>query len=72
MRKVKFQNQERKERHEVLTLIGKCKYFWPSIFVVVKKHGDLTNVFHYLKTFHKKPRKVNRLYEKLSRGCRYE
>jgi len=38
----------------------------------MKKHGDFTNAFHYLKTFHKKPRKVNGPYEKLNRGSHYE
>jgi hypothetical protein len=27
-------------------------HHWPSIFAIVKKHGDLINVLHYLKTFH--------------------
>lgn len=43
-------------------------HHWLSIFAVVKKHGDLIKVLHYLKTFHKKPRKVNVPYEKLSKG----
>jgi hypothetical protein len=41
-------------------------------FFFGEKHGDLTNVFHYLKTFHKKLGKVNGPYENLSRGSRYE
>jgi hypothetical protein len=47
-------------------------HLWPSIFASVKKHGDLTTAFHYLKTFHRKPREVNGPYEKLSRGSLYE
>jgi hypothetical protein len=38
----------------------------------VKKHDDLTRVFHYLKTFHRKLGKVGVPYEKLSRGSLYE
>jgi hypothetical protein len=47
-------------------------HLWPSIFAIVKKHGDLTIALHYLKTFHRKPREVNGPYEKLSRGSLYE
>ncbi len=46
-------------------------YLWPSIFVV-KKHGDFTNVLHYLKTFHRKPGKVNGPYENLNGRSLYE
>lgn len=47
-------------------------HLWPSIFAIVKKHGDFTTALHYLKTFHRKPRKVNGPYEKLSKGSFYE
>ncbi len=47
-------------------------HLWPSIFVVVKKHGDFTNIFHYLKTFHRKPGKVSGPCENLSGGSLYE
>ncbi len=33
-------------------------HLWPSIFVVVNKHGDFTSALHYLKTFHRKLGKV--------------
>jgi hypothetical protein len=49
-----------------------ASHFWPSIFATVKKHGDFTSAFHYLKTFHRKPGKVSGPYEKLSRGSLYE
>lgn len=32
---------------------------WPLIQIVVGKHKNLTNVLHYLWTFHKKPRHHN-------------
>jgi hypothetical protein len=38
----------------------------------MKKHGHLTNAFHYLKTFHRKPREVSGPYEKLKKGSLYE
>jgi hypothetical protein len=38
----------------------------------MKKHGDFTSVFHYLKTFHRKLREVSSPYEKLSRRSLYE
>jgi hypothetical protein len=38
----------------------------------VKKHGDFIGVFHYLKTFHKKSRKVSGPYEELNRRSLYE
>ncbi len=42
-------------------------HLWPLILAIVKKHGDFIGAFHYLKTFHKKSRKVNGPYEKLNR-----
>jgi len=47
-------------------------HLWPSIFVAVKKCGDLTIALHYLKTFHRKPWKVSGPYEKLNRRFLYE
>jgi hypothetical protein len=38
----------------------------------VKKHSDLTNVLHDLKTFHRKLGEVSGPYEKLNRGSLYE
>jgi hypothetical protein len=38
----------------------------------MKKHCNLINAFPYLKTFHKKLRKVNGTYDKLSRGFLYK
>ncbi len=49
-----------------------ASHLWFSILANVKKHGDFIGVFHYLKTFHRKPRKVNGPYEKLSKGSLYE
>ncbi len=37
----------------------------------MKKHHNFINVLHYLKTFHKKPTKVNGPHDKLSRGSFY-
>jgi hypothetical protein len=59
-------NWQRQEINKVLTLIN-----LPPIFVVMKKHCDLTSVLHYLKTFHKKSRKVIGPYEKLNKGSFY-
>jgi hypothetical protein len=56
-------NWQRQERNKVFTLIS-----LPPIFVVMKKHGDLTCVLHYLKIFHKKSRKAIGPYEKLNKG----
>jgi hypothetical protein len=47
-------------------------HFWPLILATVKKHGDLTGALHYVKTFHRKPKKVSGPYEKLSKGYLYE
>jgi hypothetical protein len=41
-------------------------HLWPLILATMKKHGDFTSVFHYLKTFDKKLGKVSGPYEKLS------
>jgi hypothetical protein len=38
----------------------------------VKKHGDFTCAFHYLKAFHRKLGKVSGSYEKLSKWSLYE
>jgi hypothetical protein len=47
-------------------------HLWVSILVDVEKYGDFIGVFHYLKTFHRKPREVSGPYEKLSKGSLYE
>jgi hypothetical protein len=47
-------------------------HIWPSIFVTMKKHDDFIGVFCYLKTFHRKIRKVSGLYEKLRWGSIYK
>ncbi len=47
-------------------------HLWPLILVAVKKHGDLTSVLHYLKTFHNKIGEVSGPYENLSRKSLYE
>jgi hypothetical protein len=38
----------------------------------MNKHRNLINALHYLKTFHKKLRKINGTYDKLSRGSFYK
>jgi hypothetical protein len=38
----------------------------------MKKHGDATRTFHYLKTFNKTPRGNNGSYESLSKLSLYE
>jgi hypothetical protein len=38
----------------------------------MKKHRNLTNAFHYLKTFHKKLVEVNGTYDKLNRVFLYK
>jgi hypothetical protein len=38
----------------------------------VKKHSDLTNALHDLKTFHRKLGEISGPYEKLNRGSLYE
>jgi hypothetical protein len=38
----------------------------------MKKHRNLINAFHYLKTFHKKLGEVNGTYDKLNKGSLYK
>jgi hypothetical protein len=47
-------------------------HLWPLILVIVKKHGDLRSVLHYLKTFDRKLEEVCGPYEKLSIRSLYE
>jgi hypothetical protein len=47
-------------------------HLWPPIFAVTKKHCNLINAFHSLKTFHKKLGEVNGTYDKLNRGSLYK
>jgi hypothetical protein len=69
-----YENSKSAKRRKTLSIYTNrfAPHHWPSIFTVVKKHGDLINALHYLKTFHRKPRKVNGPYEKLSRGFLFE
>jgi hypothetical protein len=51
-----------------------AQHLWTSIFANMKKHSDLTSVFHYLKTLHRKQGEVSGqyIYEKVNKGSFYE
>jgi hypothetical protein len=61
-----------KKRKRIVYTNWFAPHLWPLILAIVKKHGDFIGVFHYLKTFHKKPREVSGPYEKLNRRSLYE
>jgi hypothetical protein len=55
---MKTQNQQKKRKTQGICTNWFAPHLWPSIFVVVKKHGDLTSALHYLKTFHRNLGKI--------------
>jgi hypothetical protein len=61
-----------KKRNRVAYTNWFAPNLWPLILATMKKHGDLIDVFHYLKTFHKKPVEISGSYEKLSKRSLYE
>jgi hypothetical protein len=59
-------NQEPKKNWRGTYTQWFAPHLWVHIFLIMKKHKNLTNVLHYLFAFHKKPRIYTSPFHKLS------